>query len=383
MVLTEKGFLRPTYDELLDRQEQRAKKLFGEDIDTSSESILGKYLRINVDDLAECYELLEDIYYARFPDSARGQSLDRLCVFAGIVRNPATASKLQVCFYGNAGAVIPMGFLVTGDGMDFYVTEDCTVGAGGSVETGAVCTETGTSGNIDGSVRLEIKNPTADLDSVKLVEIREPGSAQESDTSLRRRFRKSVAGAGSGTINAIRSALFRVPLVEEVAILENDTEETVDGRPPGSFECYVCAPESQEQLIAEAIFSKKPLGIKTVGTIVKQVLDKGNKPHEIRFSKAAQKMICMKVLVYTNQYFEGTGKTQIQDSLMDYVNNLEIGQTVYFSSLFGYIHQVNGVVEVRELSVSEDGTQFGMKNIEMEEYEIARLSEENIVIEVV
>ena len=35
MVLTDKGFQRPTYDDLLTRQENRAKTLFGEDIDAS------------------------------------------------------------------------------------------------------------------------------------------------------------------------------------------------------------------------------------------------------------------------------------------------------------------------------------------------------------
>ena len=48
MVLTEKGFQRPTYDDLLAAQVARAKKLFGEDIDTSGQSILGKFIRINV-----------------------------------------------------------------------------------------------------------------------------------------------------------------------------------------------------------------------------------------------------------------------------------------------------------------------------------------------
>ena len=68
MVLTDKGFQRPTYDDPLTRQENRAKTLFGEDIDTSSQSILGKYIRLNVEDAAECYELLEEIYYAIFPE---------------------------------------------------------------------------------------------------------------------------------------------------------------------------------------------------------------------------------------------------------------------------------------------------------------------------
>lgn len=95
MVLTDTGFKRPTFADLLPGQINRAKQLWGEDIDTSEQSALGKYIRINVHDLAECYELLEDIYYARFPGSARGQSLDRLCTFAGVVRDPATAARLS------------------------------------------------------------------------------------------------------------------------------------------------------------------------------------------------------------------------------------------------------------------------------------------------
>ena len=47
MVLTEKGFIRPDFHVLLERQVGRAKQLFGEDIDTSSNSVLGKFLRIN------------------------------------------------------------------------------------------------------------------------------------------------------------------------------------------------------------------------------------------------------------------------------------------------------------------------------------------------
>lgn len=144
MVLTDKGFQRPTYDDLLTRQENRAKTLFGEDIDTSSQSILGKYIRLNVEDLAECYELLEEIYYAIFPGSARGQSLDRRCVFAGITRNPATAARLKVRIYGNTGAIVPAAFMLAGSDKEFYVDVDYTVGGEGYADCYANCTETGT-----------------------------------------------------------------------------------------------------------------------------------------------------------------------------------------------------------------------------------------------
>lgn len=380
MVLTEKGFVKPVYDEILSRQIERAKQLFGEDIDTSSTSILGKYIRINVKDLDECYELLEDIYYARFPNSARGQSLDRLCPFAGIVRDPSVSSRLHLKFYGEVGAVIPMGFLVSGGEKEFYTDAEYTIGSDGSAEGYAYCTEPGVGGNISLGTKFSITNPTADLIGVEMLEIAEYGQDGESDTSLRQRFQRSIAGAGSATLDAIRGAIYRVPLVDSVSIAENDTEITVDGRPPHSFECYVLAPESQDQLIADAIFSKKPLGIKTVGQVSMSVLDDANKSHIIRFSRTVQKAIRIKATVFTNQFFETTGEEQIKENLMEYINNLENGETIYLSSLYGYIHEVHGVINVPSLMLS-DGTGYVSDNIQIAEHEIARITEDDIELD--
>lgn len=383
MVLTEKGFKRPTYEDLLAAQVARAKELFGEDIDTSGQSVLGKFLRINVADLAECYELLEDIYYARFPNSARGQSLDRLCTFAGVVRDPATAARLKVRMYGNKGAVVPAAFQISGAGRVFYIDTDYTVGADGSVECHAICAESGAAGNIPYETILTIVNPDPDLEKAELVKVDTYGQEREGDTSLRIRFGESVAGAGSATVDAIRGAISRVALVDGVAIAENDTEETVDGRPPHSFECYVLAPESQDQLVAEAIFAKKPLGIKSIGDVEIQVLDEGKRPHSIRFSRTVKRTVYIRIKILTNQFFESDGIGQIKDSLLEYINNLANGDSVYLSSLYGYIHEVHGVVNVQELLISGDGKTYTAGNFVIGDHEVARSDAEMIGIEVV
>ena len=383
MVLTNTGFKRPTFDDLLTGQINRAKQLWGEDIDTSEQSALGKYIRINVYDLAECYELLEDIYYARFPGSARGQSLDRLCTFAGVVRDPATAARIKVSFHGNAGAVVPAAFLVSGGGITFYADNDYTIGSDGTVTAYLNGTESGTSGNLAAGTELSIVNPDPDISSVDFLEIDTYGQNIESDTALRTRFSESVAGSGSATIDALRGAITRVPLVDGVAIVENDTEVTVDGRPPHSFECYVLAPESQDQFIAEAIFSKKPLGIKSIGDVEMQVLDEGSRPHTVRFSRTVRKEIYLKAEILTNQFFESDGINQVKDSLMEYINNLANGESVYLSSLYGYIHEIHGVVNVQSLTISDNGTDYAVSNILIGNHEIARIVKEHMEIEVV
>lgn len=382
MVLTEKGFIRPDFHVLLERQVGRAKQLFGEDIDTSSNSVLGKFLRINVYDLENCYELLEDIYYARFPNSARGQSLDRLCAFSGISRDPATAARLTVRFRGRAGAVVPMAFLVAGGEQTFYADRDYYLGTDGTVEGYVRCATAGICGNIEKDTLLRIQNPSADVESVEFLSIADYGQEEETDKALRIRFNKSVAGSGSSTKDALYGAIYRVPLVDGVSIEENDTEEIVNGRPPHSFECYVLAPESQDQLIAEAIFEKKPLGIKTVGQVEVQVFDDGNKPHIIRFSRTKQKNIYIRAEILTNQFFELDGEKQIKDNLLSHVNNLANGEPVYLSGLFGYIHEVHGVVSVGNLQISSNGEDFFAGNILIESHEIARTCAEWIEIEV-
>ena len=113
MGLTDKGYIRRTYDDILKDKIERAKELFGENIDTSDLSVLGKFLRINAYDQAMAEEEIEAVYYARFPNTASGQSLDRLAAFVGISRNPATPAVYSVRVHGDAeyrhrdGAYLP------------------------------------------------------------------------------------------------------------------------------------------------------------------------------------------------------------------------------------------------------------------------------------
>ena len=63
MPLTSKGFERLTYDEIVNKIIQKAKELFGEDIDTSELTPLGKFIRINAFDL---YLLLNFSKYSKW-----------------------------------------------------------------------------------------------------------------------------------------------------------------------------------------------------------------------------------------------------------------------------------------------------------------------------
>ena len=380
--ITDKGFVRPSYDEILQAQVNRAKVLLGDDIDTSEESVLGKFIRINVFDLNICYETLEDLYYSSFPNTARGQSLDRLGPFAAVSRNQATQARIEVKIKGTVGESVPSAFLLKSDKTSFYVVNDYTIDSNGEVVVIANCVDDGTVGNISNGERLDIQNPRMGIDSVEFIRIVQNGEELESDKDFRIRFANSLAGAGSSTESAIKGAIYRVPLVDGVSVIDNNSD-TASSIPPHSFACYVLAPESQYDEIAKAIFDKKPLGIQCIGDIERTVYDAWGKPHTVKFFATSKAELKISMQIKTNQYFESSGISQIKDNIANFINNLANGSDVYYTSVFGYIHNVTGVVSVVDLKICKIGQTPGNSDIAIGEQEIARIDVSNISVEVV
>lgn len=380
MALTNLGYNRLSYDDVLTQQIARAKQLFGEDIDTSDSTPLGKYIRLNCKDIADCFEILEQIYFARFPNSASGVSLDRLCVFAGISRNPATYAKHNVTFTGTAGESVPSGFEVSAGDLIFHTYDTLTIGAGGTVTGVVECETAGTVGNVVTGAIDTIVNPNLNVDSITHTGINTAGQDIESDINLRYRFNQSVSGAGAATAAAISGAISRVPLVDGVHIVENDTDSTANGIPAHSFECFVLAPQSQDNLIAEAIFSKKPLGIKSHGDVTVTVTDAAGVEHDVKFSRTTQVNVYITLTITTNNLFETDGATQIKDAIATYINQLKNGEDVYLASLYGYIYKAAGVVNVSELETSTDGITYAANDISIANDEVARITTTNITV---
>lgn len=370
-MLTETGFYRPTYDDLLEAQESRAKKFFGDDIDTSNLSVLGKYIRINVNDFDLLWQTLESVYYARFPNTASGVSLERLCVFAGISRNPATFAKHKIIIHGTKGATIENGFLVSTQGQEqcFYTLDDYTIGEGeadseyGTVEAEVYAENAGTQGNVMVGNINSVVNPAADVTEIEHIAILEYGEDVESDYDLRIRFSETIAGSGATTMESIKAAILRVSNVQDVFIRENDTDEVDEtGIAPHSFECFVLAPKERGEKIAEAILNKKPAGIKPTGDESYFVADSTGIIHEINFTWTEQKDVHIKVEILTNGLFHADGVEQIKKNLVDLISELSNGEPVYISSLYGEIH-IEGVESVTNLQVSTDGTSWATGNV--------------------
>lgn len=387
MSLTEVGFYRPDYDEVVANMEQRAKKWLGEDIDTSELSVLGKFIRIIAHDLADGYETLENVYYARFPNTASGVSLDRLAVFAGITRNPAKAARHNITVNGTADTTVGMGGLLvsTEDNIMFYNENDFTIGAEGSVNVIVAATEAGAIGNVDSITK--IVNPVTGITDIAYVGLEEVGEDAESDPDLRQRFSMAVSGAGSCTVDSIRGSVARISEVESVNIVENNSS-SIDssGRPGHSFELYVYGGDGLEQEIAEAIFEKKPIGIKAVTTadtkhaVTKTVTDEGGYTHSISFSKVTEVVIDISVTIKTNTAYTADGAATVKNSLVKYVDTLGVGASVATSAMYSTIFSVPGVTEVVSVTQAKTGQTQSTATINFDQSEVPITTATNITV---
>lgn len=385
MALTAEGYARPTFDELLASQIERAKTLFGNDIETSEQTPLGKFIRLNVYDIAELYEHNEKVYYSRFPNTAEGHSLDRLMPFAAITRNPPTPARHIVTIAGIPGTLVEIGFLVdTDEDIAFYLVNQVTIGDDGTVDGLFEAEVAGLTGNVALGDIVNVVNPTFGVESILHKQIDTIARDVESDVELRERFDLAIAGAGSGTTNSIRGEIMRIQNVYGCIIEENDSEEVdEDGRPPHTFQCYVLADESLNQEIAEAIFRKKPIGIKSYGDVEMTVRDNGGFDHSVYFSKTTEQVVSIKLRIVVNNLFEEAGSAQIVDNLVEKINKLSNGESVILSALYSEIHKVEGVVDVKSLLLSVDGGEYLARNVVCEPDQAARTSQSAIEVEVI
>lgn len=84
----------------------------GDVLDTTDNSVLGRWIKIVAEPLAELWEVGQQVYSSFDINQATGVSLEELCALGGVIRNTATASQALLVSKGTYGVTIPDGSYV-------------------------------------------------------------------------------------------------------------------------------------------------------------------------------------------------------------------------------------------------------------------------------
>lgn len=210
--LTSAGFRRPTYNELLDALEHKARELFGATANLTVRSPLGLFLRIFAWILNILFSVLEDVYNSRFVDTAVGTSLLNLGRAIGLRVLSAQKASGYIMVTGPPGVIVPAGWLVeTAAGIQFFAVSDTEIGADGTVMVPFRCTSTGPDGNVAADTITTITNPgsVAGITAVTNPAAFTGGRERETDEEFRDRYYASVDYAGGVNADSIRAALLQ------------------------------------------------------------------------------------------------------------------------------------------------------------------------------
>ena len=145
---------------------------------------------------------------------------------------------------------------------------------------------------------------------------------------------------------------------------------------------YIVVLGGDSSEVAQAIFEKLPVGTLTNGNDSGMAVDIYGNQHLIRFSRPVYLNTEINIKIKTQPNFPQNGLNQIRQQLVDYFNNLEVGEDVLYSRLYNPINNVSGF-SVDELTVGVSGSTLGQQNISVNYNEIASISADDITIEMV
>lgn len=370
--LTDRGFRRPSYAELLDAVEIKARELFGSQANLTVRSPLGIFLRIQAWMMSLLFATLESVYNSRFVDTAVGTSLYNIGRSIGLSLLPAQKATGYLEITGTPDMIIPKGWLASNaQNVMYVVLANTPIKSDGKAVAPAQAVLSGPDGNTKAGTITTIVNPgiPPGIESVTNPVAFEGGSDHETDEEYRDRYYRSVDFAGGVNSDAIRAEILQtVEGIHSVTVEENDTDYTNDkGLPPHSIEAIAYG--GLNEAVAAAIARRKAAGIQTYGNTSANVIMESGKTVSIKFSRPTLINIWVRIsgLVTDPNTFPVDGATLIRQAIIEHIggtgiSGLDIGETVYQNRIPCVVRGIDGVIDFR-VELSTNGTTYTTNNV--------------------
>ena len=406
------GFSKKSRQDIIDEIVASLVADISPNLNTESTSILGQLVGVFADQIAQDWDVLEDVYDSQYPDSAFDASLDGVAAITGATRLPATKSTTTLFVTGDDATLlllgrqgrVPAGGIfetlapttlalapvwtpttgyVPGDirsndspeNIYVVVLGGTSAGSGGPTGEGAAIVDGGVTWRFLGD-GVAFNTVAAEATITGLVvglafQITEivtavsgwlgvnnqldaiVGTEIETDSALRQRREALLTVSGKGTVDTIRAKLLLVVGVLEALVFENETD-VVDGNglPPHSFESVVLGGSDAD--VAQAIFDDKAAGIQTFGTDISElIVDSQGVSHTILASRADPIEMFLDITVIVDGNYPTDGDLQVEAQLIALGVTLIIGQSVVYDQFraesLASAGGVSGVIDISSM----------------------------------
>ncbi len=292
-------------------------------------------------ELAELYIQLGHLHRVSFVTASYGGYLDLRAQEWGLTRHPATHATGVITLTGTAGVVVPAGTKFrTGARVEFELTADAGIDAGGTGTGGIRAVVAGTAGNVLAEAITEIPTAIQGLQSVTNAEPTSGGAEVETDDMLRERLLERMSRpATSGNIYHYIQWAKAVPGIGDARVVP-----IWDG--PGTVKVVLLDNNRQPasaELVAEVVSyieAERP-----IGALVTVVAATGVPIH-----------VSATIAYDTGRYTLGEITTAVEQAIAAHLTQIAFRQDyVSYAKLGSVLMSVDGVTDYSTLLVN-DGT---------------------------
>ncbi len=391
--VTPEGFRRKTEEDILAEIEDDQRTEIAEDIDVSTDQVLGQNNGIITRQIGMVWEQLEKIYHGHDPEVSEGRLLEMVSKLTGTYRVGAQPSEVVLSCNLDDGTTLIAGehFAAVKDKPDIRWTplEDFTAEDGDDDYDVTFVSEL--KGPVEGfaGTITAIATPIVGWNSVTNAEDAELGDVVEEDPDFRVRRERELATVGSATIRAIKANISQAfpDDLEDILVFENEDDVTdSEGRPPHSVEAVLFdgeVPSIDNDAIAKVIYeTSKAGGIQSYGNETGEVIENVNGQEntvEVAFSRAEQLEVYLEVDLTTGAGY--VGDDEVKQTLATKGNaRFTTGKTVIESVLSAYAIALDGVEDVVEIRLGFAPSPVGTANLPVGIRQIARFSTSRITV---
>lgn len=319
--ITPTGTVVPDTALLLAEVEQEFKNAFGADLVVTPDTPQGVLIAGETSARAAVAENNAQVANQINPNLAGGVFLDAICALLGLGRATATRTLVRdVTLAGQPSTIIPAGTRAATAAGDIFETVGGTVldslGAGTvnfqSVEYGPVpCGVGDLTVVVDAVLGWEtVTNASAGI----------PGTAEQSDESLRDLRRRTLARQGISVNEAITSDVQAVDGVKSMQFRENiaPTTQVIDGISLVAHSIWACVDGGSDEDIAQALLDNKTCGAAWNGAESVVITDEfTGQDYTVLFDRPIDIPMLIRVTV-RQANFLGNVTTTVRDAVLAY-----------------------------------------------------------------
>lgn len=339
--VTEDGFERKTFTEIVDDIENAIKNRLGDDIYLGKESPLKHIIDSVGFEIAKEWDVAEHMYSSGYIDEASGANLEKICSLASVRRQPATFSEGKATFGGDdeTNPEITEGFNIsTDDDIVFETTESGKIGDDGTVTLEIQSTQRGSENNVAASTIVNLEDEKSGVFTVTNNDPTYGGEDKEDDAQLRLRTKNSLQERGNATLNAIEQRLLDYEGITAVSIDEHSDEVLLDITIGGLGEFKGTDTEDEIHDLMD--------GVRAYGVEYNLY-----EPTQVDVQVGGD---TDKVVVKVEPDYPDEAKNEIKTNIYQHISSLTVGEDLLYAKIYDVIYNTG------EWIYNVDGLQLGL-----------------------